>query len=460
MKNLLYFVAAFVGISAALANENATPFRINVDIARYRGDSTSVYVELYYSFDVTRLKYVKTDSAYQSQAVLRVVFKNSATDSVVTGQAFRLPFTVSDTSLLNERRYYVDVLGFLLKPDVYRVNVVAQDGNDISRGDSLSFPLEITAIGAQHIAESDIELCTSIVEKEKEAHDRFYKNTLEVTPDPSRLYGDGQPVLFYYVELYNLLKNKSEHYYTKVSVVNSLDKEVISYEKTKPRINESNVEVGTIKVNNLRTGAYTLTITAIDSVDTTAATSSKKFFVYNSALPMENVASGTGNSVLASEYATMSEQDLDNEFDEVKYIATREEIAQYSKLNGADAKRKMLFEFWAKRDPDPTTPVNEEKIEYMKRLAYVNEVYRTAYKPGWKTDRGRVYIMYGPPDEIDRHANEINMKPYEVWHYNSIQGGVEFDFGDRTGFSDYVLLNSTDRDELHDDSWMNQLQAQ
>jgi GWxTD domain-containing protein len=460
MKKLLSFVAAMVCVSAALGNENATPFRVNVDIARYRGDSTSVYVELYYSFDVTRLKYVKTDSTYQSQAVIRVLFKNSATDSVVSGQAFRLPFTVNDTTMLNERRYYVDVLGFLLKPDVYRVDILAQDGNDASRADSLSFPVEIKAIDDQQIAESDIELCTSIIQKEKEAHDRFYKNTLEVTPDPSRLYGDGQPVLFYYTELYNLLKNKSEHYYTKISVVNSFGKEVISYEKTKPRRNESNVEVGTINVNNLRTGAYTLTFTAIDSVDGATASSSKRFFVYNSALPMENVASGAGSSVLASEYAAMSEQELDNEFDEAKYIATRDEIAQYGKLSGADAKRKMLFDFWAKRDPDPTTPVNEEKIEYMKRLAYVNEVYRTAYKPGWKTDRGRVYIMYGPPDEIDRHANEINMKPYEIWHYNSIQGGVEFDFGDRTGFSDYVLLNSTDRDELHDDSWMNQLQAQ
>lgn len=460
MKYLLCFVALVVSVSGAVANANLPPFRINVDIARYRGDSTSVYVELYYSFDVTRLKYVKTDSAYQGQAVVRVYFKNSATDSIVTGQAYRLPFTVSDSTTLKTPRYYIDVLGFLLKPDVYRVYVAAEDGNDISHADSVSFPVEIKPIDDQHIAQSDIELCSSIVEGENNTHNRFYKNTLEVTPDPSRLYGDGQPVLFYYTELYNLLKNHSAHYYTKISVVNSLGKEIISYEKAKPRINESNVEVGTVKVNNLRTGAYTFTFTAIDSVDSSSASSSKRFFVYNSALPMENVASGATNSVLASEYATMSEEELDNEFAEAKYIATRDEIAQYAKLQGVDAKRKMLFDFWAKRDPDPSTPVNEEKVEYMKRVAYVNEVYKTAYKPGWKTDRGRVYIMYGPPDEIDRHANEINMKPYEVWRYNSIQGGVEFDFGDRTGFSDYILLNSTDRDELHDDSWMNQLQAQ
>ncbi len=460
MKSLFCLVAFISCVSTMQGSENIPPLRVNVDIARYRGDSSSVYVELYYSFDVTHLKFVKSDSAYQSQVVMRIFFKNSATDSVTTGQAFRLPFTVNDTSLLGVSRYYVDVLGFLLKPDVYRAYVIAQDGNDPSRGDSVSFPLNIEAIGNNHLEESDVELCTSIIEKEKGTNDRFYKNTLEVKPNPSRLYGDGQPVLFYYTELYNLLENKSDNYYTKVSVVNSLGKEVISHEKTKPRVNESSVEVGTVKVNNLRTGAYTFTFSAIDSVDGTVASASKRFFIYNSALPMEDVSAGASGSVLGSEYSAMSEEELDQEFSEVKYIATRDEIAQYSKLKGAEAKRKMLYEFWAKRDPDPTTPVNEEKIEYMKRLGYVNEVYKSAYKPGWKTDRGRVYIMYGPPDEIDRHANEIDTKPYEIWHYNSIQGGVEFDFGDRTGFSDYVLLNSTDRDELHDDSWMDQLRTQ
>ncbi|MDE3057649.1 MAG: GWxTD domain-containing protein [Bacteroidota bacterium] len=460
MKYLFRFVAAVVCLSSALEAENVSSLHVSVDMGEYRGDSTSAYVEVYYSFDVTHLKFVKKDSTYLSQAVIRAYFKNSATDSIVAAQAFRIPFSVNDTSVLGSSRYYVDVLGFLLKPDVYRLYFAATDGNDANRGDSISFPIEIHPVEGRHLTESDLELCSSIIEKEKEANDRFYKNTLEVKPNPSRLYGDGQPVLFYYTELYNLLTNRSKNYYTKISVVNSLGNEVISQERTKQRVHESSVEVGTINVNKLRTGAYTLTFSATDSIDATVASASKRFFVYNSSLPMEDVSSGAGGSVMGSEYAAMSENELDNEFNEARYIATRDEIGQYSKLKGADAKRKMLYEFWKKRDPDPSTSVNEEKVEYMKRLTYVNEAYKTAYKPGWKTDRGRVYIVYGPPDEVDRHANEIDMKPYEIWRYNSIQGGVEFDFGDRTGFSDYILLNSTDRDELHDDSWMDQLRAQ
>jgi len=129
-------------------------------------------------------------------------------------------------------------------------------------------------------------------------------------------------------------------------------------------------------------------------------------------------------------------------------------------VKGVDAKRKLLYEFWNRRDDDPSTPGNLRKSEYFKRVDYSNEHFRNAFRDGWKTDRGRVFIVYGPPDEVERHTNEVDTKPYEVWTYNSIQGGVEFVFGDRSGFSDYVLLHSTHRDELHDENWMQQLQTQ
>lgn len=67
--------------------------------------------------------------------------------------------------------------------------------------------------------------------------------------------------------------------------------------------------------------------------------------------------------------------------------------------------------------------------------------------------------MYGNPDEIDRHPNETDSKPYEVWSYNSLEGGVTFDFIDRTGFGDYQLVNSTERNEIHDDNWQQYLNA-
>ncbi|GBD89470.1 hypothetical protein BMS3Abin04_00175 [bacterium BMS3Abin04] len=81
-------------------------------------------------------------------------------------------------------------------------------------------------------------------------------------------------------------------------------------------------------------------------------------------------------------------------------------------------------------------------------------------KKGFKTDRGRVYLEYGPPDQIDRYPNQTGQKPYEVWQYQSIEGGVIFIFADLTGYSDYELLTSTKRGEVRDDNWQRRIAIQ
>ena len=457
---LLTVIATCFLLIVVHAADAQNRFHIGADIARFRADSTSIYVEVYYSFDVSKLTFVRSGDAWGSEAVMDIYFKRSANDSIVARNKWRIPFSTDDSTLLNTSRMYVDVQGFFLKPDVYRMYLVGGNRAVRSQRDSFSVALDLKAIDRSQIALSDIELCSSITSVEKDSVSRFIKNTYEAKPNPTRIFGLGQPVIFYYLEEYNLLRNKSPFYYTRFSVANSLGKEILTRDKVKNRLNESNVEVGTIKVNTLRTGSYTFNFTVIDSVDNTSYTSSKKFFVYNPSLPIDSLTTGTQGSVLASEYATMTEPELDLQIAEVRYLATNEENLRFKSVTGGDAKRKLLFDFWNRRDDDPSTPDNPRKTEYFKRVDYSNEHFKNSFREGWRTDRGRVFIVYGPPDEVERHADEADTKPYEIWTYNSIQGGVIFVFGDRSGFSDYVLLHSTHRDELHDENWMNQLKTQ
>ncbi|MGE5314583.1 MAG: GWxTD domain-containing protein [Acidobacteriota bacterium] len=457
MKKLLFLLLLFAVQYGAPAAPSNNSLKLSLDMARFRGDSSNVYLEVYYGFDVSLLKYAAAEGSFRGDAIISVAFKKSANDSIVAHQAMRIPFSISDTTLLDQSRTYNDVLGFFLKPDIYRVYVVLKDGRSPERMDSLSFPIDLKLIDHRSMALSDAELCTSIVPIEKDSTNRFYKNTMEVKPNPSKLFGAHQPALFYYLESYNLLKGQSAQYQTRASITNAVGKEVVASLKTRPRTYDSNVEVGMLKIASLRTGAYTFTYAVIDSAANVKSTSSKKFFVYNPSLPPDTLVASTNEDVMSSEYATMTEPELDREFAAAKYIASKEEIDHYESLKGDDAKRKALFEFWGKRDEDKSTTINEMKQEHLKRVEYSNIQYRTGKKEGWKTDRGRVYIMYGPPDEVERHVNEIDVKPYEIWYYHSLQGGVQFIFGDRTGFSDYILLHSTHRNELHDDNWMRQI---
>lgn len=445
--------------SVMLVAQQQSDFKLQYDIARFRGDAEHVYVEVYYAFDVSLLKYVIKDIDHQSEAIVSVIFKRSSDDSIAARQAWKIPFSVSDTTMLKSSRSYSDIFAFYLKPDIYRVYIVALDGNAPKMKDSISIILDLKQFPTETIALSDVELCTSIQQIDRDSTNRFYKNTFEVKSNPTKIFGLHQPALFYYLETYNLQKKKSDNYYTKAIVTNAVGKEVINHEKVKRRINDSNVDVGMMKVNSLRSGVYTFSFIVIDSVDNSQYSTSKKFFIYNPILPNDTLTNPSASNVDATEYATMSEVELDKENEQSRYIATKNEVEQYKKLKGLEAKRKAMFDFWMNRDEDRTTPQNEMKQEYFKRVALANNQYKTGFREGWKTDRGRVYIIYGTPDEVERHANELDVKPYEIWFYNSIQGGVQFIFGDRTGFSDYILLHSTHRNELRDENWRKQIQA-
>jgi GWxTD domain-containing protein len=107
--------------------------------------------------------------------------------------------------------------------------------------------------------------------------------------------------------------------------------------------------------------------------------------------------------------------------EDVAYIITNEERAAYKSLTTDAERERFIQEFWERRDPTPGTPENEFKEEHYRRIAYANEHFKDAMGiDGWKTDRGRVYIVYGPPDEKESHPNAA--PPNEQWLYHFIEG--------------------------------------
>jgi GWxTD domain-containing protein len=128
---------------------------------------------------------------------------------------------------------------------------------------------------------------------------------------------------------------------------------------------------------------------------------------------------------------------LDDAIEELKYIATPEEIDSMRRAFHS-AKEEMFRKFWKQRDPTPGTPENEQMDEYYRRIDYANTHFSTQ-RPGWMTDRGYIYVKYGEPSDIVRELIPRNQKPYEIWTYNEL--GLQFYFVDRTGFGDYELVS-------------------
>ncbi len=150
--------------------------------------------------------------------------------------------------------------------------------------------------------------------------------------------------------------------------------------------------------------------------------------------------------------------------EEVFYVITDEERQAFKRLQNAEEREQFIEQFWLRRDPTPDTVENEYKEEHYRRIAYANEHYASGI-PGWKTDRGRIYITFGPPDEIESHPSggtyerpseegggSTSTFPFEKWRYRYIEGvgqDINIEFVDPTMSGEYrMTMDPNEKDAL------------
>lgn len=152
-------------------------------------------------------------------------------------------------------------------------------------------------------------------------------------------------------------------------------------------------------------------------------------------------------------------KELDSQYkkwlnEDVVYIISPEERSAFLHLQTNEEREQFIEQFWQRRNPDPDSAENTFKEEHYRRIAYTNEHYSSGI-PGWKTDRGRIYIMWGPPDEVQSNPSggsyqrpasegggETSTFPFEDWRYRYLEGigeNVELEFVDPTMSGEYKL---------------------
>lgn len=123
--------------------------------------------------------------------------------------------------------------------------------------------------------------------------------------------------------------------------------------------------------------------------------------------------------------------------EQLEYIATPNELNKLKK-SPVELRDSLWNAFWKQYDPTPNTEYNEKEVEYFERIDYAEQHFSFGDK-GWRSDRGRIYVKFGPPDEIQSRPYELSTKPYEIWLYYRLN--LRFIFYDRHGFGEYILIN-------------------
>ena len=454
MQKIFIFIIGFLFFYKTGLCDNNIYF--NFDYALFKAENDESILEVYYSVNQKSLKYLLNGNMFEAAAKIDISIFDVNNNKELFSNIYKTPSITSDTSDEKLMQKIVGQLNYLLKDGTYKLKITGSDFNDSTRQDVYEEEMIINNYTNNSLKVSDIELST-MIQKAKDDKSIFYKNTLEVIPNPSNLFGMNLNDLYYYVEMYNLSpENVSDEFYLNYAITNLNSEKVISFAKKIKRTSESKADYGKVEIDSLKRGSYAIVISLIDSVKNVNVSREKKFFIFNN-IDIVSTINKQGD-FLKSEYATMNEKTLEKEFDISQYIMSDQDINKFDNFNSLDDKRKFMYTFWKSRNTNPNSPVLEKKIEYFKRLNEANKTYKEAYKEGWKTDRGRIFIIYGKPDDIERFPFEADKKSYEIWKYNSVEGGGECVFIERqpsTGV--YWLVHSTFRNELRNELWETEL---
>ncbi len=450
MKRVIGFALLLLaGAAIAIAQKPAArqAFVLNLDYSKFRNNDSSGYFEIYYGFYPSLITYGNRNG--QRMGVLkvhtRIVDERSGQywTNIISTVLVPAPDSLQPTN----RMVSVSQAGHILPFGDYRLDVLVTDSLSPAKSDSISLPVSVRSYGTA-AAISDLELCSSVRNSEQK-NDLYYKNSLEVIPNPTLVFGAAShPMLFHYSEVYNL--DTAQTYVVKTLIVGPDGKAVKESSKARHFGVKSAVEAGMSNVASLPSGKYRLRLVLVDEKGTTTTQSEKSFYAYNPHIKANLPAS---SSIKSSELAGMTADELAEEFHRAQYLATDQEIKTFSQITSEDGRREFLAKFWSEVEAGRSGRAGILRSVYLQRILNAEQRFRAMGRAGWRSDRGRVLALYAEPDEIERYPSSQDTKPYETWHYYSIENGVDFIFVDRSGFGEYTLVNSTKRGELQDPDW-------
>ncbi len=433
-------------ILSTVISAHAVTFDLDyATFADLSGDTTRSYVEVYTRIDRWSLDTKTVLSARRFGLI------QDAPDTVKIGFSADVVVTKASGDTVAHERHIVDqpvdesysgtayddlftAWGFFLPPGDYLLGVDIADHHS-DRSARQETPIHVRNYTTAAPILSDVELALSVAPVAAES--RFAKHGLSVLANARRVFGYGAPVLYYYTELYHL--EPGVEYALHATLINESGDSVRQFGPFAVVSDDgTSVQVKGANVMGYPDGEYTLRLTLGRGDD--------------GAIVAERDAPFTVSRTPVATAITAERFKAD-----VGWIASRAEMHAFDSATPLE-KAQLIEEFWQSRDPSPGTLVNEFKIEHYRRLAFADDAFTDVGRPGRDSDMGRVYVVYGPPSDIERHGAEANAKEYQIWHYERLESAPIFVFVDMVGTGVMTLVHSTVRDETRNPTWQTLVQ--
>lgn len=446
MKKLLTFLLFF----QALCIGSQASINFVLDYVSFCTVDEKPYLELYLSINGNSISYaeVKPDLF---QANIEVTYLIEKGEKVANFKKFQL--NSPEYKLEDFKPDLMDLKRIPLENGEYSLSVIIRD---LVNGNKIEKSVELPKINYKNdqISFSQIQLADSYASS-KEAS-TFVKNGLEIIPNIAHTFGIDKPKLTFYAEVYHADKTLAaeEDYLLEYKIVRENTEEVVANLRGIKRVKANSITpfIQEFDLKDLPSDYYTLRINAINRNNEVISSTSTNFFRSN------------------PKFNNYSAVDFRNSF--VDSITNKEELAEYIKslypissgdelqfaqnqLEYADLEfmQKYFYNFWKVRNNlDPET----EWISYHDKVLLVDKEFGYGKIKGYQTERGRVYLQYGPPNSIQDVTYDRGTYPYSIWQYYKLQGLTNRRFvfySPSMEMLGYEVLHSNVRGEVNNPGW-------
>lgn len=452
------FLVSFFALCAAYGkSQQLTAF---FDYKVFGGEGKTQFVETYLHFDGTSLAFGPyRDSLYQASVMVTIMFQQG--ENIVSFEKLTLH---SPTTPIGGFPDFIDQRRFSLQPGEYKLEISLEDLRDTTDNKvQFSQQIALEPYGGSNIL-ADIELLESATKAEKNTE--LTKAGYDMVPYVSAFYPQSKEEVLFYTEVYaDLAEPKSEKGYIAHLYIEKAETGVVlsSLRKIK-RIKPEGVSpiLHRFNIASLPTGNYNVVVELRN--DQNEEVVKKRQFIQREGTVANYEEMALESIEMAGTFASNftipdSLDEYIRSFEPISSMVEKRIIQRSLKEYNTDMKQRFIYSFWQARDAvDPGGAFRA----YREKIVKTNNLFGMHSRPGYGTDRGRVYLQYGPPSSVVDRPNEPHSYPYQIWHYYKAGNfrNKRFVFVDRDLMQgNYQLLHSDVPGEINDRTWQAQLES-
>jgi GWxTD domain-containing protein len=438
-RHLLWLPLALLALPATGLAQGAS---LALETNRFYSEEGRTLIEGAVEIPYTLMTFERAGETLQARANVEVMVEKAGGESVyntsheITAEAFNEAMAGSSrVSTIETFAIYAPAGEYTTKARV----------TDIGSGRSfeVSRPLMIPATPPLI---SDMLMANQVrkdVRLQEGAYLPYLIGTTMFNPNPRRAFYRDSPMLYFYYEVNpEALAEPHESVALDMRVKDATGTVVKDLGKRMITVTEDrNFDVGAFSIAGLAPGAYELEVVCADCGAGMSAASEFEVLAPGERLAFLEPATPAAQAPDLKYYADFSVAQVDSVIQVLDIFLTPAQKELLGTLNET-GKKQFLNRFMDSADPDPESPENEFKQAVEQRLAYANQFFTSSQNPGYKTDRGRIYLLYGPPTETIDKPVEATAGPYVIWNYSN--QGETFAFGDFRKDGSYQIIYSTD----------------